>query len=101
MTKPVHTTTSNLPISHNSNFNTNKPQPKTTIQKLSQSQIQARREKGLCFYCDKKCSFGRKCKTTVHILITPDSEENPCEELNDNEQSLSDEEVDQGKLAAP
>ena len=44
------------------------------IQKLSQSQIQAKREKGLCFYCDEKYIFGHKCKASAHILIILDSE---------------------------
>ena len=65
--KPVNTTSSHTPTINNP--------PKTNIQKLSQSQIQAKREKGLCFYCDEKYTFGHKCKASVHVLIVPDSEE--------------------------
>ena len=51
--------------------NHNKP----NFQKLSQSQIQAKRENGLCFYCDEKYTYGHKCKASVHVLIVPDLEE--------------------------
>ena len=45
------------------------------IQKLSQSQIQAKRERGLCFYCDDKYTPRHKCKATAHVLIIPDVNE--------------------------
>lgn len=68
--KPTYT----KPIINSTNTQTtnqNKPQ----IQKLSQSQIQARREKGLCFYCDEKYTVGHNCRASVHVLIVPDYEE--------------------------
>ena len=37
-------------------------------------------EKGLRFYCDEKYTFGHKCKTSVHVLIVPDSEDSMDEE---------------------
>ena len=55
------------------------------IQKLSQSQIQAKREKGLCFYCDAKYIPGHKCKASAYILIVPDSEEFIGEELSNSD----------------
>ena len=42
---------------------------------MSQSQIQAKREKGLCFYCDEKYTIGHKCKASAHVLIVPDSDD--------------------------
>ena len=99
--KPVHTTTSSLPIARNSNLPTNKNQPKTSIQKLSQSQVQAKWEKGLCFYCDEKYSFGHKCKATTHILIIPDSEDGCDEEFFVGETLLFDEHMDQREVATP
>ena len=63
------------------------------IQKLSQSQIQAKREKGLCFYCDDKYTIGHKCKASAHILIIPDLKTLNLEEDTDSEslQSLEEE----------
>ncbi|XP_061353332.1 uncharacterized protein LOC133298114 [Gastrolobium bilobum] len=48
--------------------------PKPYTHKLSQSQIQERRDKNLCFTCGDKYFFGHKCKASVHILIVPDEE---------------------------
>ncbi|XP_061348530.1 uncharacterized protein LOC133293925 [Gastrolobium bilobum] len=43
--------------------------------RLTQSQIQERRDKNLCFTCGDKYFFGHKCKASVHVLIVPDEEE--------------------------
>ena len=74
-TKPAHTPTTTMPFS--TKFSTNNPNahPKTTVQKLSHSQIQTKRDKGLCFYCDDKYVPGHKCRASAHILIIPDSDE--------------------------
>ena len=72
--KPVNTSTSSIPFSQRNNCNTNL-QTKPIIQKLSQSQIQANREKGLCFYYDEKYTMGYRCKASAHVLIVPDSED--------------------------
>ena len=39
---------------------------------MFKSQIQAKREKGLCLYCDEKYTFSHKCKPLAHVLIVPD-----------------------------
>ncbi|XP_061362338.1 uncharacterized protein LOC133306077 [Gastrolobium bilobum] len=49
-------------------------QNKPNTQRLTQSQIQERRDKNLCFTCGDKYFFGHKCKASVHILIVPDDE---------------------------
>ena len=36
---------------------------KMAIQKISPSQMEERRKKGLCYYCDDKWFMGHKCKT--------------------------------------
>ena len=58
---------------------------KPSIQKLSQSQIQARQEKGLCFYCDAKYTVRRKCRASVHVLIVPDSEDLTLAEMDEGD----------------
>ena len=75
ISKLVNTTYSQIT---NSNINNS---TKPNIQKLSQSQIQAKRKKGLCFYCDEKYIFRHKCKASIHILIVPDSEQIVGEEI--------------------
>ena len=99
--KPFHTTPSPTPNSnkvhsHNINFQTKPP-----IQQLSQSQIQAKHDKGLCFYCDENYTFGHKCQPFIHLFIVPDSEkilENNCV-LKDGDDVQQDEEevVDMGE----
>ncbi|RVW92924.1 hypothetical protein CK203_040429 [Vitis vinifera] len=32
------------------------------IKRLTESELQARREKGICFKCDEKFSLGHRCK---------------------------------------
>ena len=73
--KPVNTGSSTAPFSNRFSNNTT-TQSNPTIQKLSpQSQIQAKRKKGLCFYCDDKYTVGHKCKASAHVLIVPDYED--------------------------
>ena len=70
------------------------------IQKLSQSQIQAKREKGLCFYCDEKYTVGHKCRVLAHVLIVPDSKELNLEDVNEGE-SLQEQEERSEVIDAP
>ena len=41
--------------------------PKTTIsvQKISQAQMEDRRKKRLCYNCDAKWQYGRKCQNKI------------------------------------
>jgi hypothetical protein len=45
------------------------PQNHVPIKRLSPQELQARREKGLCYNCDDKFSPGHRCKRSFHILI--------------------------------
>ncbi|GAU45976.1 hypothetical protein TSUD_401160 [Trifolium subterraneum] len=45
------------------------PKTPTPIKRLSPQELQARREKGLCYNCDEKYAPGHRCKRTFHILI--------------------------------
>ena len=43
--------------------------PSTTFKKLSWSEMQGRREKGLCYNCDEKFGPGHRCKTTPQVFL--------------------------------
>ncbi|XP_062103343.1 uncharacterized protein LOC133814394 [Humulus lupulus] len=45
------------------------------VKRLSPAEIKEKREKGLCFTCDEKYSFGHKCKNRVLILCAQGEEE--------------------------
>ena len=90
--KPTHTTTTSMPISNRLPSHNSNSQPKTMIQKLSQSQIQAKKEKGLCFYCDDKYTIGHKCKASAHVIIIPNSKVLNLEEDVENDNLYSPEE---------
>ncbi|XP_030479409.2 uncharacterized protein LOC115696659 [Cannabis sativa] len=49
--------------------------PSLPVKRLSPAEIKEKREKGLCFTCDEKYSFGHKCKNRVLILCTQGDEE--------------------------
>ena len=83
--KPVNTSISTVLFSNGLTTNTTNTQPKPMIQKLSQSQIQAKRDEGLCFYYDEKYTIGDKCRASTHVLIVPDSEELILEDVNEGE----------------
>ena len=42
--------------------------------RLTESKIQDRRRRGLCFHCDEKFSFGHCCKKEFNILLVHDEE---------------------------
>ena len=46
-----------------------------TFKRLTESEIQAKRAKGLCFRCDEKFSPGHRCKDrTLQVLTVSDEE---------------------------
>ncbi|XP_027905965.1 uncharacterized protein LOC114165577 [Vigna unguiculata] len=61
--KPVSIRNSSFPPQ--SSPNTNNP----PIKRLSTAELQNRREKGLCYYCDDKYKPGHKCKKQFMLLI--------------------------------
>jgi len=40
------------------------------IRKLSPADLQARRENGLCYYCDERFTLGHRCQKRFHLLVT-------------------------------
>jgi len=52
--------------------NTNCPAP--TIRRLSLSELQARRDRGLCYNCDELYFNGHRCKRQFHLLIVEPDE---------------------------
>lgn len=39
------------------------------IKKMSPAELRARREKGLCYYCDEKYQPNHRCKTSCFLLV--------------------------------
>lgn len=52
--------------------NTTAPKPPKTpppVKLLSPAELQARREKGLCYNCDERWTAGHRCKRQFHLLV--------------------------------
>ena len=45
------------------------------IKRLMESELQARKEKGLCFKCDEKFSPGHRCKKELRVLLVHEDED--------------------------
>ncbi|RVX15868.1 Retrovirus-related Pol polyprotein from transposon 297 [Vitis vinifera] len=45
------------------------------IKRLTESELQARREKGLCFKCEEKFSPGHRCKKQLRVLLVHEDED--------------------------
>ncbi|PNX94328.1 Ty3/gypsy retrotransposon protein, partial [Trifolium pratense] len=45
------------------------PKTQTAVKRLSPEELQARREKGLCYNCDERYQRGHRCKRLFHLLI--------------------------------
>lgn len=82
--------------SNHTSFNTNPPntqilrnpniplaKPVGEIRRLSEKELQAKREKGLCFRCDEKWSINHRCKRReLSVLLTQEEEEGELLEEN-------------------
>jgi hypothetical protein len=74
---PLQTTLAGVSLSSRPLFRPTQPLPQpstpqktaTPIKRLSPQELQARREKGLCYNCDDKYVQGHRCKRSFHILI--------------------------------
>lgn len=55
---------------------------KMAIQKISPSQMEEMRKKGLCYYCDDKWFMGHKCKTP-RIFLMEGLQEVGCQGVQD------------------
>ncbi|KAH0653300.1 hypothetical protein KY289_030978 [Solanum tuberosum] len=47
-------------------------QNRPPLKRLTHAEIQSRRERGLCYYCEEKYIVGHKCKTPPHLLLLTD-----------------------------
>lgn len=63
----LHTTSTIPPL-------LSKPPPNVPVKRLSTSELQERRDKGLCYTCDEKFLPGHKCKSKLFSLIHQDDE---------------------------
>nr|GMD54293.1 Transposon Ty3-G Gag-Pol polyprotein [Ipomoea batatas] len=67
------------------------------IRRMSAAEVQARREKGLCFYYDQKYSHGHRCRRSLHLLIAADDSGEDGNDLGEPdtvlEESHADEEI--------
>ena len=53
------------------------------FRKLSDSEWQEKREKGLCFRCDEKFTMGHRCKKKeLRVVLVSDEEEADWEEID-------------------
>ncbi|XP_072066694.1 uncharacterized protein [Arachis hypogaea] len=66
-TNPTSTNPANPTILHSTNTPTKTPQP--PFKKLTSAEIRARREKGLCYYCDDNYAPRHRCKASYQLLI--------------------------------
>ncbi|GMJ09877.1 hypothetical protein HRI_004656900 [Hibiscus trionum] len=58
--------------------------------RLSAAEVQLRREKGLCFYCDEKFTPGHKCKSPQLFLLDDECEDHVEPSVQPSEQSPDD-----------
>ncbi|XP_026409868.1 uncharacterized protein LOC113304966 [Papaver somniferum] len=85
--KPIHTTTTTItsPFTPRSGNTTPKSSPPIPpIKRLTQEQMRARREKGLCYNCDVVYSTGHVCKSQqlfMEQVQQPESSEEAKEEV--------------------
>lgn len=73
------------------------------IKKLSPAELKDRRDKGLCFTCEEKFSYGHKCKNRMLILCASEEEEgNNAEDTTSTEsEECPKEEVSLNSLSNP
>lgn len=73
------------PLTSATNTTTTAPPTPPAIKRLSPAELQARRDKGLCYNCDEKFHIGHRCKRQFHLLVTipetPEPPEDPITQL--------------------
>ncbi|XP_058725452.1 uncharacterized protein LOC131596726 [Vicia villosa] len=67
--QPAAPTTGSSSSSFKPSITVNPPKPPTPIKRLSPDELQARREKGLCYNCDERFHTGHRCRRLFHLLI--------------------------------
>jgi hypothetical protein len=67
------------------------------VKKISPAEMQLRREKGLCYFCDEKFSLTHRCRNRQYLYLNVEEEDTPLVELdtptvtdNDTDVSLDD-----------
>lgn len=64
---------------------TTAPKTPLPIKQLSPAELQAHRDKGLCYNCDDRWTAGHRCKRQFHLLVaileTPEPHEDPLSQL--------------------
>ncbi|GKA63785.1 hypothetical protein Tco_0763391 [Tanacetum coccineum] len=74
---------------------TNTVMPNRPFKKLTQKELEEKRAKQLCFYCDKKYSLGHKCSGQMYSLeVVACDEELESEDCEVSEQGI----VEEGKI---
>ncbi|KAI5392824.1 hypothetical protein KIW84_060111 [Lathyrus oleraceus] len=64
----------------------NPHKPLTPIKRISHDELQARREKGLCYNCDERFRMGHRCRRMFHLLIVePEGMDNTANPLPGND----------------
>ena len=53
------------------------------IKRLTESELQARRKKGLCFKCEEKFSPSHRCKKELRVLLVHEDEEEDYNQFDD------------------
>ncbi|XP_068634605.1 uncharacterized protein [Aristolochia californica] len=67
---------------------------RTPFRKLTEAEIQYRRERGLCYSCDEKFSAGHRCKKKdLQVMILQELEEEVMEDSDDGKCEKQEEEV--------
>ncbi|KAJ1443189.1 Chromo-like domain superfamily [Sesbania bispinosa] len=74
---------------------TGPPLKNTNVKRISPAEMQLRREKGLCYFCDEKFSFNHKCPNRQCLMLQLGEEEQkneqePTDDAVDHEQSPGD-----------
>lgn len=64
----------------------------SNIKKLSAAELKARREKGLCYYCDEKYQPNHRCKTNCFLLVGQEE----IEDLLHEEEAPNDDQENEG-----
>ncbi|KAK8933363.1 hypothetical protein KSP39_PZI015730 [Platanthera zijinensis] len=84
--RPPSASTTTTTVARREQPTANKP----TVTRLSWSELQARKEKGLCFNCDEKFAPGHKCQRTQAFMLYQEAEEAPAADEDELEVDLED-----------
>ncbi|OIT03531.1 hypothetical protein A4A49_57573, partial [Nicotiana attenuata] len=69
---PNSTSLYHNPSSSTGTANTSIPAPRPPLKRLTHAELQNRRDRGLCYYCEQKYTAGHKCKNPPRLLLLTD-----------------------------